>query len=529
MGQFFQSADRKYIDFMYKPNLELMEKVARESAKNKYLNAKLLDAVDDVKFDYLDYDSDLAKKKQDYYNQKVNEITKLASDSSNPNDYILKLKELQREVSQDFQQGEINNYYKNLKAKKEWENKLAQMTPEEQQMYGVMWDNYINKNKVNRENGEYGDIFKADQMYSIRKWEDEFLKSNHFKSLKAEMNADSIDNIGGKWIVRRGNKTQELSKDRVLQAWNAFAKENIIEDYARTMTKYRGDNDWFNEQGELDFEGGRIGRMGQDVANIGAYKNVLENSRHVQMNPDYKMNRQHQLTMARQTAAHTQKLLSSLPAGSQKINTERFKTMQSMIYTKNAFLNNIRGLGNSMKGIHDFDDALKKLESNKNGMKPESYEIMKKKILGYKQRYEDGMAISYAPLLNHMDAKSVTQFKKNLEENVNERGKHIAGFISVHTLPANLQQLIVNSGISLDNITPNQLEDVLSDYKVSIQKNSAAPQIVPELFNDPKAHSVAATLIFENDEGKTFTSDIFYPLTQVTGDEEILLIKNASR
>lgn len=524
MGQFFQSADRKYIDFMYKPNLELLEKVARESANDKYLSAKLLDAVDDVKFDYLDYDAELAKEKQDYYNQKVDELSEIAANSNNPNDYKLKLKELERELYQDFKQGDINNFYKQLKAKKDFDDKLLLMTPEEQNIYGNMWNDFKERNNVNRKDGKYGDIFKPDQMYSIRNFEDEFLKSNHFKNLKSELRADDIIKKDGTFMMRQGSNIQELPKNKIINAWKAFMRENLTDDYAKTMSKYRGENDWFNEMGELDFEGGRIKRMGDEIANIAHYKNVKNNMTPVSNSSANHHNRGNNIY----TGRNTQGAISGLPIGSQKLNTEHLEKMKSIIYTKNRFLDEIRNIAPVMKDIHDFQDALDKLESVKKAKKDfPHYDLIKNKILKYKNSYENGINISYSALAEYIGEKAAKQFRDNVKESVNNRGGHIKGFLNIHTLPDDVQKFFIDNNIDYTSITPNQLNYLPEGYTVKVQKNSSELQLVKELLNDPKAHSVVTTLIFEDLNGKTFTGDIFYPLTSVTGDAEIATMRNS--
>ncbi len=529
MGRFFKTSTTDYRDFMYRPNLELMKQVAEKAGENQYIKSKLINQVDDVDFNHIEYDNDFAKKEREAIQQEVDDLTEIMNNSDNPNDYLPKLRELKRKINESFDSGNISKMQSTYKAKKELDEKLAKLTnPADREAYEKgFWNDWTKKIEEARKKGEYGDVFKPGEIYeSINDMD--FLKSDAFKQLQAEEGGEIKTTPQGKWLVKQGDKWKELSQERIAKAYQEWYTSNPNALGRARNARYFNEDEgkYFDATGNLRFDkGSYLGDRMSKIAETYAYRNNFH-TQDLQANQYAVMATQHAYAMKRQAAAQRAKAIENLPKGSVKITDKKFYESQQMQYAQELALEDLRAK-TGIKNATSFKDALEKLESVKGTLGEEKYEVAKKYIQATQLKFDGYMEASYAPLLTIMSPEQVNAYKKELNATVEAYGANKRGYISTPNVDPEISQVISNT--NMQEMSINELNTLLGDeYSVSLVKGEVKPVIAS--IRDDRGNSVFTSIAIKNLEtGKVQNANIMFKLSEIAGDESMLLLENKAK
>lgn len=278
MARFYNTADREFVDdFLFQPNLELAQGVLAKR------DAEISDAIGEGEilgnpiFNYnRQADSDYAQEVRDRYEQKAKEATDYIL--NNPTDFIghkKRIADLRNELERDFQMGDIFKLQTNYDTINAWQENLSKKEDAgDRELYNtILTDYYNNAGGYGARNG----IYNGPELYDSREITfNAFVENGLFKHLG--INKEDIEDVtvNGGWLVKKGDLAIELKPETIQAGFQSYIKDNPnAVGRASVGQQYFGENDWFDENGNLSFApGSRLGEsMRQGVAAT-AYKHT---------------------------------------------------------------------------------------------------------------------------------------------------------------------------------------------------------------------------------------------------------------
>lgn len=272
MGRFFQASDSKYVDdFIYTPPWELIAGITDKQDKNVQTSLDTMEVMRNLPINYWKgVDDERAQAVKSEWEQKINDISqRVSKDFLNPANRA-ELMNLKSQLNKDVTSGNISKLQANALAGEQWEAaRKALPNPADREIYQKQLEFYKRDNK----DGAYTSIFKPDEMYNTTDYWDKYMQSDTFKNLKADMSSTSVENINGRWMVTKGNQSEELSKSKIGQNFQVWLKQQTdLPMYAQNRSKYNDEN-WLDEKGSISFdEGTMAGDMMINGVSSMAYK-----------------------------------------------------------------------------------------------------------------------------------------------------------------------------------------------------------------------------------------------------------------
>jgi len=253
MSQYYNSARSQFLpDSMYKSPIDLMKLVLKkkQAAQQDFFTKSELfqGAIDDISHLNFKADNDRVLEKQNYYNGKVDNLTKkMRNDPVNYQKYLPELRQLQRELIQDKKSGELFHIENRYNKRQQWlkdNKKIKESSPD---LYNRI-NNYWNSDIIGRATEDSEAAFNGQQIIERPELIQAYRKV--FENLKASATEITPD---GTYII---NNT-EVTEDQVAQmAHNTLMAHPDFKGYVSQMGSLLGDSGFFTKDEEGNTTGG---------------------------------------------------------------------------------------------------------------------------------------------------------------------------------------------------------------------------------------------------------------------------------
>jgi len=224
MGRFYSTNVPRSVDYAYKPPFELMMKaIANSDAQTDeiYNQADLLEN-EMLKVKFMEQDQGRVKAKQDYYKEKIGELT--GAIAENPLEWrraMPKLRNTSRELKQDLNAGEIARIQENRAAMDAFE---AQS--QKQMQSGLLGASDYNVAKANMLKGFQGtgydantgvyNKFTPETLMNTPQIMDKAIKLSN--NIKASLKKTRFDEVKGQWIYTSLDGKKQVTEDQIGEA-----------------------------------------------------------------------------------------------------------------------------------------------------------------------------------------------------------------------------------------------------------------------------------------------------------------------
>lgn len=276
MARFYQTAQRNFVDdFIFQPNMELAAMALQKKDGDIKDQLDTLELMKNLPIDYWkEADQNNVNQIQQEYESRVDEITKqMQSDLMNTGNNRYLINQLRKDVEKDYSSGRIRQIQDNAQAYRQYKTKLEGLTnPADREAYERATSQYIQTTP----GGALTSTFKAPELYQTEQYWNNFVASENFKQLEADEGGSVSQNPQGQWIVKRGNSTKELKADKIENAFQGYINSNPnVGGRAEAGAKFFGENNWFDESGQLSFKpGSYLGDQMKAGAKSLAYKST---------------------------------------------------------------------------------------------------------------------------------------------------------------------------------------------------------------------------------------------------------------
>ena len=490
MGRFFQTAPTQFIeDFIYQPPWELIQQNNMLKAQNYDTQQKTLSLIGNLPIDFWDKpDSELAKAKQDEYKKVTNSLTETLKKDPNNKEAMLQLHDISNKIYQDYTYGDLAKLRKN----KENHDKFLAIAdsikdPQEREIFLKQEGLYLQPNEQGLVNNALKKQFEFMEAQPLRNLPTEFLSSDAFKSLEANMDAGENIKIGNEFITKTGYSNEELKSGIIQQAYKHWLEgENLDKgNWSRYMTELAGIKDLSDDKGQLRWDNNSY--LGKSIKTVGdTYKYKKSKS-----TKDVNVN---QVAENIRTRAFQERMQQGVPK-EVALLPEAQKKVSSIILEGSAIRQGINadleamGKKYGLKiNIHSIPQLLK-WATNNNKI------AFKNSLLEYQDRIQKTYKASLDPLYSMGYSKEyVDKYYTNLQKNIKTKGLNVPGILDLEESGLGT----ISKKISLSNLQGK----TLGGYKVEsaqLVQDSSSPLI---LSPDEKYNKIQSTVKLKISKGK---------------------------
>lgn len=286
MARFFQAQPAEFVnDFMFEPNMELAYMALAKKDADIADQLDTLELFRNLPIDFWkDADQENVAAIKDEYETRVNDTTKqMQKDLMNTGNNRYLINQLRRDIEKDYETGRIRQIQDNAQAYRDFKTKLDVLpNPVDREAYMKAVDSYL----LNNDKGALSSLFKGPELYETRQYGNEFVASDNFKQLEADVKGTIFQSPEGVWLVKRGETVEELPVEKILKAFKGFVMSDPnIMGRAKAGSIYFGENNWLDESGNLRFdEESYLGNQMKFIAPSLSYKKETE-TKEMDVNP----------------------------------------------------------------------------------------------------------------------------------------------------------------------------------------------------------------------------------------------------
>ena len=272
MGRFFETAPTQFVeDFIYQPPWEIIQQNNMLKAQDYATKQQTFNLLDNVPVDsWIEADGELAKAKQEEYRNLAQPLIETFRKDPSNKQAEMQLHDLANKVYKDYTYGDLAK----LRTNKEQHDKFLAVAetikdPQEREIFLRQEGLYLQSNEQGLVNNALTKQFKYMEAQPLRNLPTEFLASDAFKDLKANIDAGGDVKVGDTWLTKTNYSTEELKSKIIQQAYKHWLEgENLDKgNWSRYMTELVGIKDLSDDEGKLRWDDNSY--LGKSIKTVG--------------------------------------------------------------------------------------------------------------------------------------------------------------------------------------------------------------------------------------------------------------------
>lgn len=278
MARFFQAQPVELVeDIIFQPNLELASAALMKKDADITEQLDELDLFNNLPISFWkDADQDTVNQIRDEYEQRVDDVVNqmMEGDLTNTVNSRRLINQIRRDIERDYESGRIYQVQETAKNREKFLQKLEQLNPVDREAYSKAFEKYLQENP----GGSANRIFEAPEVFETEDLWNDYMSSDTWKGIEAEVGSTITQTPSGRWIHQNGTTVSEKTAERIMKGFESYAmsRPNLL-GRARAGSEYFGEDNWLDEEGNIrgvDDAEGMLGTIARRGAEALKYRNV---------------------------------------------------------------------------------------------------------------------------------------------------------------------------------------------------------------------------------------------------------------